>query len=363
MDNIFLYIILGLVGFFVVQVLAKLFVFFYKTNYDERKQKKENKKKEKLKWKYCEVDLDNVLLNQMMKDRTIVFMGNKGSGKSLMMNLFAYFLWQKRLDHNKRNKRYLHYMKPNYLETEQKLEEEKLLPIYSNLDFIDNETQLKKQELEPYFEMRKRAVEGAIFCIDEISSYYGKEIYNSEDDVDKETKRAIKENSKKNRHYTNGWILGTEQDGDDIFKGIRENGYALVHCLQTNVYLKNTGKVIRRLKNFFNCVLPALFTVNVHKVLNEQLFISSKIKTFLKLLLPSYFSAPVEFYTNRQNINNKLKQKYQLFEVRFTYGTGEYFIRFTHEDIFDYNTRAFKKEYDALFDENGNRIKKETDDE
>lgn len=355
MDNIFIYILVGLVGFFIVQVFAKLLVFYHKKGYDVRQQKKEAKKKERLKWKYCEVDLDNPLLNQMMQDRTLIFMGHKGTGKSLMMNLFAHFLWKKRLEHDKKNKRYLKYMNPEYLVQEKILEDSKLLPVYSNINFIDFETQACNQVLEPYFELRKKAVEKAIFCIDEISSYYGKDIYFS-DEVDEARKKAIKENSKKNRHYTNGFILGTEQDGDNIFKGIRENGYGLVQCLRTNVYLAKSGKILRNIKNFFNFTLPAIFTVNLSKVMSEQLFVSGKIITFFKLLFPSYFSCPHEFYDRRQKINNKIKRKYQKFEVRFIYGTGEWYIRFTHEDMFDYNTREYKKEYDALFDENGNRI-------
>ena len=356
LDTILWYILIGLVGYFVVTVFARLFSFYWQAGYDERKKKREEKKKEKQKWKYCEVRLDNPLLNQMRDDRTIIFMGEKGKGKSLLMSLVAHFLWAKQLDNNKRNKRYNHYMKPEYVASMQKLNDAKLLPVYSNLDLMDYETGFKNQELKPYFELKKKAVEGAIFCIDEVSSTYGKDLYNDNEEYDKEDKKDLKENSKKNRHFTNGWILGTEQDGQDIFIGIRENGYAIVHCLQTNKRLQLKGKILRKIKNFFNLCLPALFTVNIKSLMQEQLFWNGKIKLVLKLLLPSYFSLPVSYYTKRQNIYNQINRKYLLFETRFTYGSGEYWIRFSNNDIFDYNTREYKKVYDAMFDENGDRI-------
>ena len=356
MDAILWYILIALVGYFGVSVFSRLFSFYWKAGYDRRQKKREERKSERLKWKYCEVTLDNPLLIQMMSDRTIICSGDKGAGKSLVMNAIAHFIWKKRLYYNKRNHRYLKYMKPKYLEVEKKLEQEKKLPIYANIDFVDYETGYKKQELEPYFEMQKRAVEGAIYCIDEVSSYYGKDLYNNNDEADKNKKKDIKENSKKGRHYTNSWIIGTEQDGQDIYIGIRENGYAIVHCIKTNVRLLPMGRFLRKLCNIFNFILPAFCTVKLKEVLSEQLFTSGKIKTIAKLLIPSYFSMPVQYYNAKQSINNRIKRKYQRFEVLLQYNGGEYWIRFGHESIFDYNTRAFKDEYDKMFDEKGNRI-------
>ena len=356
MDIILRYILIGLIGFLIISLFSRLFSFYWKAGYDKRQKKREARRNEKLKWKYCEVRPDNPILNQMMKDRTIIFMGHKGKGKSLMMNIMAHFLWKKRLEKNKKNRRYLKYKKPDYLETEKKLENEKKLPIYSNLDFRDYDTKFTKQELLPYFEMQKKAVEGAIYCIDEVSSLYGKEIYNNNDEFEKERKKDIKENSKKGRHYSNSWILGTEQDGQDIYIGIRENGYAIVNCIQTVVKILPTGKTLRFIRNFLNFVLPAFLTVNLHTAFSEQLFWSGKVKTFFKLLLPSYFSMPILYYDKKQAINDKIKRKYQRFEVLFQYNGSEYWIRFGHESIFDYDTRAYKDEYDKLFDKNGNRI-------
>ena len=357
MDVILQYILVGLIGFLAVSLFSRLFSFYWKAGYDKRQKKREERKKERQKWKYCEVRTDNPILNLMMKDRTLIFMGHKGKGKSLLMNVVARFLWQKRLENNKKNRRYLKYKKPKYLEDEKRLEAEKKLPIYSNLDFQDYETKFTKQELIPYFEMQKKAVEGAIYCIDEVSSLYGKEIYNDNEEFEKERKKDIKENAKKGRHYSNSWILGTEQDGQDIYIGIRENGYAIVNCIQTTVKILPTGKMLRFIKNFLNFILPAFLTINPCVAFSEQMFFSGKVQTFFKLLLPSYFSLPIQYYDKKQAINDKIKRKYQRFEVLFQYSGGEYWIRFGHESIFDYNTRAYKDEYDKMFDENGNRIK------
>ena len=339
-----------------MQMLAKLFVFYWQKGYDNRKKRREERRAEKLKWKYSKIDLDNPVLCKMMNDRTIVFMGAKGKGKSLTMSAVAHFLWLKRLEYNKKNRRYIKFMKDEYLEQQNWLDEVNLLPVYSNMALLDKDTGAKSQELKPYFEMQLKAVEGAIFCIDEISSTYGKDMYNS-DEYSKEEKKDIKENSKKNRHFTNGWILGTEQDGADIYIGIRENGYAIVHCQETVRKLTAKGKILRRIGNFFNIVLPAFMTTNARVLAQECLLPRQKIGLFFRLLLPSYIGLPKSFYERKQKINDKIKYRYEKFNVRFDYDGVQYWMTITHDDLFVYNTRNNKKDYDDLFDENGNRKK------
>jgi len=356
LDNILLYILIGLGGFFAVQLLAKLFVFYWQKGYESRKKKREDSKAEKLKWKYSKIELDNPVLCKMMNDRTIVFMGAKGKGKSLTMSAVAHFLWLKRLERNKKQRRYLRYIQPEYVEQQKKLDDKLLLPVYSNMDLVDRESGAKSQELEPYFELRKKAVEGAIFCIDEISSTYGKDMYNN-DEYSKAEKKDIKENSKKNRHFTNGWILGTEQDGADIFIGIRENGYAIVHCLETVRRTSKVGKFLRWICNFFNFILPAYLTTNSKILAQECLFKKQKVALFARLLLPSYISAPRAYYLQKQRINEAIKWHFEKFNVRFDYGGYQYWMTITHDDLFEYNTRNNKKDYDAMFDKDGKRKK------
>lgn len=357
MDEIVVYILLGLAGFFAVQLLAKLFVFYWQKGYETRKKKRDERKAEKLKWKYCKVELDNPVLCKMMNDRTIVFMGEKGKGKSLTMSAVAHFLWLKRLENNRKNRRYNKYVKPDYVTQQKVLDEKSLLPVYSNMDLVDSDSGAKSQDLKPYFEMRKKAVEGAIFCIDEISSTYGKDLYNDSDEYSKSEKKDIKENSKKNRHFTNGWILGTEQDGQDIYIGIRENGYAIVHCRETIRHIGAAGKFWRGLGYVLNAVLPAFFTTNSKILASECLFRKDKIAFAFKLFVPSYFSFPRAYYLQKQKISEVIKLRFEKFNVRFDYGGFEYWMTFSHKDLFAYNTRNNKKDYDNLFDANGERKK------
>ena len=357
MDKILTYIIIALTGFLLVQICSRLFAFWWKTGYDARKEKRARKRDEKRKWKYCEVSPDNPILNQIADNRTIIFMGDKGKGKSKMMNLLAHFLYEKRKENIKKHKRAYKYTNPALLEDEQMLKDKNLLPIYANTSLVDSETGAREQELRPYFEMQKKAVEQAIFCIDEVSSTYGKDVYSNNEDYTKEQKKNIKENTKKNRHYTNGWILGTEQDGQDIFLGIRENGYVIVHCLQTVVTLLPFGKFVRALRNTLLAILPALLTTNLIPEYRKCLHFKQKMILFLKSLLPAYFSLPTQYYFTRYGINEAVQFRYQRFATRFSYSNLEWWIRYSHADIFADNTREYKAEYENLFDKNGVRKK------
>ncbi len=360
MDIILKYILLGLAGYFLVILLTKILTHYLKIYSEWSKKKREERKKEKAKWRHSKVGLDNQLFNELYNQRTIIFMGNKGAGKSLMMNVYARFLYEKRSQKNEDNARYNKYMKPQYVRQEEILEQDEKLPIYSNLDFKDYDSCATSQDLTPYLHMDRQAVEKSILCIDEVSSTYGKDLYN-DPNVSEEVKKRIKEFTKKNRHYTNGWLLGTEQDGDDIFKGIRENGYVLVQCLQTTVKISKKGKILRRILNTWNLFLPGFLTVNLAKVYREKLFFRDKILLTLKLLLPSYFMLPCSFYTRRQQINDWIKHKYQVYQTRFGYNGQEYYIKFTNNEKFDYNTRAYKDEYDNQFDEKGYRKDKDNE--
>lgn len=357
MDTILMYILIGLGLWFGLQAILKVSAFYYKAGYDERQKKKEAKRLEKKKWKYSHVSLDNPLLNRLVSNRFIVFKGDLGKGKSILMNLTAHYLWQKQIVDNKRRLRYNLAMKPDYVRECVSLEDQQLLPIYSNLDFTTQEG-LKKQELMPFLCLQRRAIYRAVFCIDEISSLFPKEMYQEVQGKDNPVAPLVnemKELFKKNRHYTDGWILATEQDGEDIFKGFRKNGYAIVTALETIVSLAPRGKFFRRLKNLFNRCLPGLFTVNLVKVFGQQLFFRDKIKTFFKLFLPSYFFFPQFYYEKKQSIHNKTKGKYQRYQTRFIFDGAEYWIIYTNEDIFAYETRAYENEYSSKFNKDGSR--------
>ncbi|MGN1228000.1 MAG: hypothetical protein ACI4TX_05105 [Christensenellales bacterium] len=352
-----LFILIGVVFYFLLKIIFSVVAFYWKAGYENRKKKREERKKERQKWKYARVTLDNPLLKQIATNRFIICMGSLGKGKSITMNLITHYLVALREHENKKNKRYNKIMKKEYYEQEQQLKESKLLPVYSNLDFMDRETGYKKQELMPYITLSKKAVQKCVFAIDEVSSLFGKDIYYDTELRNSAVVGDMEELFKKGRHYLDCHFIGTEQDGADIYIGFRKNGYALITCLGTIVRISKKGKVIRKIKNVFNQIMPAIFTVNIARVLRQQLFKADKIKTIFKMLLPSYFLLAKEYYTRKQEINNKIKEKYQTYQTRLQYDTGEYYIRYTNEDIYAYNTRAFKYEYDSIFANNGERKK------
>lgn len=352
---IVLYICVGIFIFIFVYIISNMYMFHYKEHYEKRKRKNEEKRKKKQKEKYSKITLDNKLLNSITSNRFIVFKGGLGKGKTIMMNLVSHFLVKKRTMENTRNARYLKYMQPNRINVEKLLIKNKCLPIYSNIDFID-EKKFRNQELLPYLCLQKKAVNQSIFCIDEISSLFPKEMYYETVGRESPTLKGVKELFKKNRHYTNGWFLATEQDGNDIFIGFRKNGYALIECLGTIVQISKFGKFKKTLHNIKIFTLPAFFTINYARVFNQCLFFNEKVKVIFKLFLPSFFSLPKEYYTQKLEFNNIINYKYQRFLTRFQYQTGEYIIRYTNNDLFQYDTRFYKSEYDKLFNKNGDRV-------
>ncbi len=357
-----MYILIGAILFFAVSVTSKIFAFYWKAGYDYRRQKREKRKEEKQKWKYAQVEANNLLLERIIQTRFIIFKGSWGKGKSILMNLVAHYLYTKELDSIQNQLRYNLVMRPDYTREYFDLLERGFLPIYSNLDFIDEASYnatLRSQELEPFIKLKQRAIQKAVFCIDEFSSLFPKEMYYENQANQNPELTEMKEFFKKNRHYTNGWILGTEQDGEDMYKGFRKNGYALVTALGTTVSLPRKAKIIRSFKNLFNKLAPAYFTTNVKQLFREELFTRDKIKLFFKLFLPAYFYLPKCYYQRKQDINYKIKERYSRFQTLLEYDGAQYYLRYTNSDIFAYDTRAYKHEYEELFDANGNRKEKQ----
>ena len=357
MDKIIVYILIALALLFVVQAIIKIIGFYWRVGYEHRREKRERKKQEKLKWQYAQVGSNNWLLDKITQSRFIIFRGGWGKGKSILMNLVAHYLWAKERANIFDNIRYNKVMRADYINDYILLMQNNKLPIYSNLDFIQisQDTTYCSQALDPYIQLKKKAIQKAIFCIDEFSSLFPKEMYY--DNLANNNPKIVEmeEFFKKNRHYTNGWILGTEQDGEDMYKGFRKNGYALVTALGTSTYLPRKAKVSRSCKNLFNIIAPAYFTTDYKQLFAEQLFWKDKFSLFFKLMLPSYCCLPKCYYQRKQDISNEIKAQYLQFVTLLDFEGKQYYLRFTNNDIFSYNTRAYKHEYDDKFDENGNR--------
>ncbi|MBQ8749666.1 MAG: hypothetical protein IJZ29_04300 [Clostridia bacterium] len=354
-NKIVLYILIGIAFYFVLKIIFSIIAFYWKAGYESRKKKREERKKERLKWKYAKVNVNNPLLKRIASNRFIICMGSLGKGKSITMNLITHFLVKLREKENKKNKRYNKVMKPEYFTNEQELQKNELLPVYSNLDFKDRETDFKSQELLKYITLSKKAVQKCVFAIDEVSSLFGKDLYYDTETRNSAVVGEMEELFKKGRHYLDCHFIGTEQDGADIYIGFRKNGYALITCMGTVVKISKKGKFVRRLKNICNLIMPGIVTVNYARVMRQQLFTGDKIRTIFKMLLPSYFLLAKEYYTRKQLISNGIKEKYQQYQTRFQFDTGEYYIRYTNADIYAYDTRAFQYEYERLFTNNGER--------
>lgn len=353
-NEIVRYIAIGIAIFFAFKIVCyilKVILAGLKALIKLAYKKYQEHKKERLKWRYARMSVDNPLLKRITSNRFIICMGGLGKGKSITMNLIAHYLFELREHNLAKSKRFNKIMRPEVVAETKALEQANLLPIYSNLDFIQDKA--KSQELLSYLCLQKRAIQGAVFCIDEVSSLFPKEMYYEAQG--NPLVAEMKELFKKNRHYTNGWVLGTEQDGADIFVGFRKNGYALINCLGTIAKISGFGKVIRAALNFFNAVLPAIFTSNLKRVTAQELFLKGKILALIKMLLPSYLLLPIEYYTQKITINKIVKKHFMRYITRFEFDNAEYFIRYTNKDIFQYDTRAYKGEYAALFNADGTR--------
>lgn len=357
LDIVLKYIVIGVVLFF----LTQLILHFFKSLHEAIKKRIEQKKLEKEKWKFSKVDEHNVLLNEITQCRFIIMKGSWGMGKTIFMNIIAYFLYKRNFMRYDKNHRYYTYCNKEFLNSLNNLEEKQLLPIYANLDFIDDDSNKISQDIDPYIKLQKKAVENAIFCIDEFSSKFPKELYYQNVKGDNEELNEQTDLFKKFRHYVDGWILGTEQNGTNIFVRFRDNEYTLINMLGTVIKLSKWGKFKRLILNSINIFMPALFTVNVRLEYQKVLFKEDLLKFYLKLLIPAYFSFPVHFYKRKQKISNYINKKHQKYITKFEYNGKQYFFKYTNKEKFSYNTRAYKNEYDSKFDSNGNRKETRTD--
>lgn len=334
-------------------LIVNILTAHYKTNLAERQKKKELKKQEKLKWKHAKVTLNNFLLNSITQHHEIILSGEPGTGKSIMMNLITKFIVSKTEDEFYRLRRYYRIMQPEYFKERLWLMRQQLLPVYSELAFRDYKTKARNQEFWQYFLMHKKAIYKGVFCKDEFGEDFGKDFFFQKGEV-LPAVQEIEKLFRKIRHYMNGWIIGTEQDKDNIYIGFRRIGYAKVTTLRTLVQLSPFGKIKRKILNFFNLIMPAFLTIN-YKRTYAKIFKRDIVFTFFKSLLPSYILLPKEYYTQKKAIDSKVKLKHQRFTTRFQYENAEYFMRYTLKDIYDYDTRAYKDEYASMFDKHGNR--------
>lgn len=356
MDIIIYYIAVGIVAYVVANLFIKLVVSICNGIKELIKKKIEERKLKKEQWQFSKIEPDNPLLLRIVKNRLICFMGAPGKGKSIMMNIISRFLYLRREKYIKKKTRYYKHMNPKVLLYQKKMKDGKVLSVYSNLEFKDKETGFKNQELLPYIQMKKQAVKYGVFCIDENSTLFGKDLYYEQQKNKDPVIEEMKELYKKIRHYLDGWILMTEQNGDNIFKGFRDAGYSIVEAKQTVVKVSVFGRILSKVLNFCNLVLPGFLTANKTRVYQNELFEEARKKLKFKLLLPTYFLLPQEYYTRQNEIKKMIEDKYTKFITRFEFEGKEYYLKYDNSDKFIYNTRAYESEYNRKFNADGERI-------
>lgn len=334
-------------------MLLKIITWYWKAGYEHRREAREKRRNERLKWKYCHVTLDNPLINQIIRDsHFIVCAGMPGSGKTILMLLLAKFLVDKRYYLIDKQKREYKYTQPDILRQEDNLHAQKLLPVYADIH-INDENNYKNDDLGPYLFQFRKALPYSVFLIDEIGESFGKDIiYDTET---KSTQNVLSKVFRYIRQDIEGHVIATEQDGQNIFLGMRRIGYTTITCKKTIKKLSTVGKIKRCLYNFVNKWMPGVFTVNMHRVLAQYLYLGDRLITILKLLLPSFWSAPQEYYTRKNEIYAKIKHKYMRFNLLFQYNNAEYYITFSLQDVYEYDTHAHKQSYDSMFDSDGKR--------
>lgn len=327
---------------------------------ERKKQEREQRQELARQNEHRYIHANNWLLNMIIKTRIIIFKGLAGKGKTLLMQVFTKFLVDKFEYADRKNRRYNKLMNPNYIEQREKLKKEGYLPVYSNMEGVeDPETHLKAQtNAQAVLKQKIKVNSPAVVQLDEIGSEFGKQlIYSIMAEKDKTAKlenTEFKEFGRKLRHY-GAWLLGTEQDGDDIVKDIRQFGFTTIEALDTKVELSKKGKFVQGFKLFFQKWTIGYLVSKIKFRFSECLFFGDYVKTSLKLLLPGFWANEKQYYLNRNHIYEAIKNKYTVYKTLFLLEGKLYWLYFTNAQKLCYDTLAYKPEYDKKFDKNGIR--------
>lgn len=329
----------------------------YKTNYERRLKEKEEAEREAEIEANATVQPGNPFLDYLAQRYNVVFYGGLGCGKTMAMNLFAKYLYNRQEQIDYKNRRLYKYTKPQLLKEKEQLIEEGKLNIYSNIELEDISTGLTNRELMPYLTQQKCATENAIYAMDEIGEKFGKEQSNLQRGKNKTYEYAMAEKSVRfARQDLNIHFICTEQSQDNIWKPIRDKGFVAVHCLGVSHWLTGKGKKIKTLKNLILKIMPGIFTLNVQELLAIEFGTLNKIKSFLKMLLPAYFLQPKAYYIKKMKIDKQINYDYTKFKINYEFNGDYGYLLFDNYDLLKYNTRGHQEKYKIQFDENGDRL-------
>ncbi len=328
---------------------------------EKKRLKKEKKQLEKKQKKYRVYKSNNALFSRIIKKhRTIIFKGPPGAGKTSLMELFTRFILDMFERNEKRNYRYNRLMKPNFIKQREYLKENKLLPVYTNMEGVEHPiTGFKAMtNLDEVFKQRKKANTPCVLQIDEFNDSYGKELrhdMDAEKDVEKKRDyKGIKRSATKPRHY-GFYILGTDQQGDDIIYIFRNIPHCDIEAKETKLELLRAGKRKQRRLILLQKLLPGWFVSERQKMYAQCLFGWQKFKLFFKLLLPGFLCNEKQFYINRDRIYSHINKKYTIMKTLWMYEGDHYWTYYKPTQSLKYDHLEYKSEYDDMFDADGNR--------
>jgi len=324
------------------------------------------KKVEKEKYKWKRPKLDNPILLSLWQFYMIMFQGGLGSGKSFSSFFLARWFLKKRELDDKKFYRYNKYMNPNYIAENERMEKNNLLPLFCDIEagYIKNGELQNSQELESRLRAYKKFPQKSVAILEEIGLKNGKEIYNQKQNQKQnqvlDTKKQIFRFA---RQDTETHFIANEQDGNNLFIGFRRTGFKIITCKGCWHKLHPFGKFLKFIFNFIRKTLPAYFTINVKKELQQTLVFVDRIKLLFALFLPSYYSTPLTYYIQQTNFSNLVAHLFTTHYVKWESDKKEFVFALKDSDLFKYDTHQHRSEYEKLFDKKGDRLFTEIEEE
>lgn len=350
-----------------------LFILFPLKNYfarahvlweDKHKQVIEVRKK-KIEMKQAEkgsaVGPNNKYMNEIIsKARIVLFNGTQGSGKTITMNGFTKWMYDKQQLQLRKQKRMLHFLNPEILFMHQKIVDQELLSIHSNIPFLLDKLKTQDNVVQVLSQLEK-AVQRAILVFDELGDLFPKTKWNelnsrNANPEEVERMKAIVEFARYIRHYIDGYLFATEQDKENFYIGIRRFGYASVTCEKTWHPFGKFGRALRFVFNFINTWLPGWLVGRPLLAMRAELSVPRKIIRAITLILPNWFNGLI-YYTSKTKYNTKIKKRFTSHKVLTEFEGKKQFLVFKHNQIFDYDTRNRAGDYQERFEKNGTRKK------